>query len=210
MGPGFHGLLVIDKPGGITLREVVNAPSVVPRRTRIGHTGTSIRWATWRPRPLRRPGDPLDRIRPRMSKVYAAAVMLGARSDSDDADGTLTPMPNAKIPLQEEVRELPLGEFVGTIAQVPPSFSAAHVTGRLAYDLARKGKAVTLSARSVTIHRVDLVRYEYPFLEIVVACSKGTYIRSLVGDLGQRLGCGGYIAALRRLEVGSFTVADAL
>ena len=93
---------------------------------------------------------------------------------------------------------------------MPPAYSAAKVAGRRAYDLARKGKDFDLQPRQVTVERIDVERFAYPHLDIVVRCGKGTYIRSLARDLGTRLGCGGYITSLRRLAIGSFTVADAI
>jgi len=100
--------------------------------------------------------------------------------------------------------------FVGVQEQVPPAFSAAKVMGRRAYDLARAGREVRLAARRVTIDAIDVVRYAYPDLELEVRCGKGTYVRSLARDLGERLGCGAYVQALRRTRVGPFRVEDAL
>src|SRR5207253_1778941 len=100
--------------------------------------------------------------------------------------------------------------FLGEIEQVPPAFSAAKVTGKRAYDMARRGEEVTLAARRVRIDAIDVLRYEFPLLELEVRCGKGTYIRSLARDLGERLGCGGYIQTLRRTRVGCFDVAGAL
>jgi tRNA pseudouridine55 synthase len=136
-------------------------------------------------------------------------VTFGAVSDTDDADGQVTPKPAARIPSAEDVR-LALADFVGTFEQVPPAYSAAKVTGRRAYDVARQGKEVSLAPRQVTIHAIDVTAFAYPHLELVVRCGKGTYIRSLARDLGERLACGGYIASLRRMQVGCFNVADAL
>ncbi len=103
-----------------------------------------------------------------------------------------------------------IADFVGEIAQVPPAFSAAKVTGRRAYDLARRGQAVTLRPRQVVLYRIDVLHYEYPRLELDVHCGKGTYIRSLARDLGERLGCGALVETLRRTRVGPFTVENAM
>jgi tRNA pseudouridine55 synthase len=100
--------------------------------------------------------------------------------------------------------------FVGAQEQVPPAYSAAKVTGHRAYDLARAGREVTLAARSITIYAIDILRYNYPELELEVRCGKGTYIRSLARDLGERLGCGAYVRALRRTRVGPFRVEEAV
>src|SRR5262249_9148806 len=145
----------------------------------------------------------------RMTKVYRAGVTFGAESDTDDADGQITPKPAARIPSAEDVRQA-LAGFVGTFEQIPPAYSAAKITGRRAYDAARQGREVSLSPRQVTIHAIDVTAFAYPDLELVVRCGKGTYIRSLARDLGKRLACGGYVACLRRLQVGCFNVAEAL
>lgn len=206
----LNGLLVIDKPSGITSRDAVNrAQGWFPRRTRIGHTGTLDPLATGVLVLAIGVATRLTEYVQHMPKVYRAGITLGAASDTDDADGTITPTPDAKTPDRMKL-EQELAAFVGKIDQVPPAYSAAKIIGRRAYDLARKGKEFDLEPRQVTIHRIDVIRYEYPHLEIVVRCGKGTYIRSLARDLGQRLGCGGYIATLRRRAVGGFTEADAI
>ena len=100
--------------------------------------------------------------------------------------------------------------FVGVIAQVPPAYSAAKVSGRRAYDLARRGENVTLRPRSVRIDVIQILDYSYPHLELEIHCGKGTYIRSLARDLGERLGCGAFVQTLRRTRVGPFTTEEAL
>jgi tRNA pseudouridine55 synthase len=208
--PGIDGFLVIDKPTGMTSRDVVNrAQRWFPPGTRIGHTGTLDPLATGVLVLGVGVATRLTEYVQRMSKVYSAGIMLGAVSDTDDADGQITPTADATLPTETAVRQA-LAAFVGTIDQVPPAYSAAKVTGRRAYDLARKGKEVSLSPRPVTIHAIDVAAFAYPHLEIVVHCGKGTYIRSLARDLGRQLGCGGYITALRRTQVGCFHEADAL
>jgi tRNA pseudouridine55 synthase len=201
-------LLVIDKPAGMTSRDAVNRVQPwFPRGTRIGHTGTLDPLATGVLVVCVGLATRLTEYVQRMTKVYRAGVTLGAVSDTDDADGAITP--RAAKALTPAAVEEGLRGFVGEIEQVPPNYSAAKVTGRRAYALARKGVEVSLQPRRVTIHEIIVERYEYPALELLVRCGKGTYIRSLARDLGQRLGCGGYIASLRRLRVGCFTEAEA-
>jgi tRNA pseudouridine55 synthase len=210
MQPEFDGLLVIDKPSGITSRDVVNrAQRWFPRGARIGHTGTLDPLASGVLVLCVGAATRLTEYVQAMPKIYRAGVILGATSDTDDADGTVTPTIDAPIPTRMHIEEA-LAGFIGTIAQIPPAYSAAKVTGRRAYDLARKGKEVDLQPRQVKIERIDIESFVYPHLEIVVRCGKGTYIRALARDLGRQLGCGGYIASLRRLAIGSFTEADAL
>jgi tRNA pseudouridine55 synthase len=210
MTKGFDGLLVIDKPSGITSRDAVDrALAWFPRKTRIGHTGTLDPLASGVLVLCIGSATRLTEYVQAMGKTYRAGIVLGATSDTDDADGIITPHAVA-VPPDRAKLEQELAAFVGKIEQVPPAYSAAKVTGRRAYALARAGKAFTLAPRLVAVHRIDISRYAYPHLEIVVRCGKGTYIRSLARDLGQRLDCGGYITMLRRLEVGSFTEGNAI
>jgi tRNA pseudouridine55 synthase len=210
MSENLDGLLVIDKPGGITSRDAVDrAQGWFPRGIRIGHTGTLDPLATGVLVLCVGMATRLAEYVQRMPKLYRAGIRLGAASDTDDADGAITAMPAAVAP-PREMLERELAAFIGKIAQVPPAFSAAKVTGRRAYQLARKGQEVSLEPRLVAIERIDILAYAYPRLDILVRCGKGTYIRALARDLGRRLGCGGYIAALRRLEIGAFTEADAI
>jgi tRNA pseudouridine55 synthase len=205
-----RGLLVIDKPAGITSRDVVNrAQGWFARGTALGHTGTLDPLATGVLVLCIGKATRLAEYVQHMPKTYRAGMILGGHSDTDDADGTIAATPPAIAPALAEVRANLL-LFVGTISQVPPAFSAAKVTGRRAYALARKGKQVSLAARTVTIYAIDVQRYEFPLLELEVRCGKGTYIRALARDLGERLGCGGYIQTLRRTRVGCFDVAAAL
>jgi len=142
-------------------------------------------------------------------KLYTAEITLGATSTTDDPEGEITPIPGAPAPAEERIRAC-LEEFLGLIAQVPPAHSAVHVGGQRAYELARSGKEPDLSPRKVHVHRISLLRYEYPLLEIEVSCGAGTYIRALARDIGERLATGGYCSALTRTAVGQFTIEDAV
>jgi tRNA pseudouridine55 synthase len=206
----YHGLLVLDKPGGMTSRAAVDrALRWFPRGTRLGHTGTLDPLATGVLVLCVGAATRLTEYVQDMAKTYRTRVRLGARSDTDDADGTVTPVAVGRPPEQAEVEQA-LAAFVGDIDQVPPAYSAAKVTGRRAYDLARQGEEVTLRPRRVCVYGIDLLAYEYPRLELEVRCGKGTYIRSLARDLGERLGCGGLVEVLRRTRVGPFEAANAL
>jgi tRNA pseudouridine55 synthase len=204
------GLIVLDKPKGMTSRAAVDrAARWFPRRTRIGHTGTLDPLATGVLVVCVGNATRLAEYVQRMSKTYRSRFRLGARSDTNDADGVVTPMHDVTPPEARSVAAR-LREFVGTIAQVPPAFSAAKVTGRRAYSLARQGEEVQLQARPVQIYAIDVIRYEYPTLDVEVHCGKGTYIRSLARDLGERLGCGAFVQELRRTRVGPFTAEAAV
>jgi tRNA pseudouridine55 synthase len=206
----LHGLLVLDKPAGVTSRDAVNRiQRLLPRGTRIGHTGTLDPLATGVLVLCVGNATRLAEYVQRMRKTYHAGIILGARSDTDDADGTITAVPVAAPPTWADIA-MQVHALIGTIEQVPPAYSAAKVTGRRAYAMARRGETVDLAARPVTIHGIDVLAYAFPRLQMVVRCGKGTYIRSLARDLGDRLGCGGYIESLRRTRVGCFDVAAAL
>jgi tRNA pseudouridine55 synthase len=205
-----HGLLVLDKPRGLTSREAVDrAQRWFPRGTRLGHTGTLDPLATGVLVLCVGSATRLTEYVQDMAKTYRAGVLLGARSDTDDADGRVTPVAVATPPDLRAVRAR-LDGFLGAIDQVPPAYSAAKVTGRRAYDLARRGKEVTLQPRTVRIDAAEILSYAWPRLELEVRCGKGTYIRALARDLGERLGCGGLIESLRRTRVGPFAAEDAV
>ncbi len=135
-------------------------------------------------------------------------MLLGGQSTTDDADGQITEVSVPQPPQLGEVEQC-LEGLVGEVLQVPPVYSAAKIAGRRAYELARKGAEVALAARPVRIYRIQLLRYAYPHLELTICCGKGTYIRALARDLGQRLGCGAYIQTLRRTAIGPFGLAEA-
>jgi tRNA pseudouridine55 synthase len=204
------GLLVLDKPGGITSRDAVDAAlRWFPRGTKMGHTGTLDPLATGVLVLCLGRATRLAEYIQQMGKTYRSTNRLGARSTTDDADGILTPTQDVLIPDRATVAAA-LQTFVGAIEQTPPAFSAAKVTGRRAYSMARKGQEVNLPRRAIHIHGIELIRYEYPELEIEVRCGKGTYIRSLARDLGNQLGCGAFVQVLRRTRVGPFTVENAV
>jgi tRNA pseudouridine55 synthase len=204
------GFLMIDKPLGLTSRAAVDhAARWFPRGTRLGHTGTLDPLATGALVIAVGAGTRLVDYVQRMEKAYEAGIRLGARSDTDDAEGDIISSDTAAPPDRATVESV-LKEFVGGISQSPPAFSAAKVAGRRAYVLARRGADVDLAPRQVFIHEIRVVRYKSPDLELEVRCGKGTYIRSLARDLGERLGCGGYVQSLRRTRIGPFKVDAAL
>jgi tRNA pseudouridine55 synthase len=208
--PPIHGLLVLDKPSGMTSRDALDrALPWFPRGTKAGHTGTLDPLATGVLVLCLGTATRLAEYVQDMGKTYRAGIRLGARSDTDDADGTVVPVAVATPPDRAAV-EAGLSGFVGEIEQVPPAYSAAKVSGRRAYDLARRGREVALAPRRVTVYGIDVLTYEYPRLAIEVRCGKGTYIRSLARDLGEGLGCGGYVEALGRTRVGPFCVEEAV
>ncbi len=205
-----HGLLVIDKPAGVTSREAVNrVQGWFPRGTRIGHTGTLDPLATGVLVLCLGPATRLAEFIQELGKVYLTRVRLGARSSTGDAEGVITPLEVTQVPTAAEVDQA-LESLVGWIDQVPPAYSAVKVGGRRAYELARRGRPVALKPRRIYIESIHRLAFTYPHLDLEVACGEGTYIRSLAADLGDRLGCGGYVESLRRTRVGPFRAEDGL
>jgi tRNA pseudouridine55 synthase len=202
-----HGLLVLDKPGGMTSREALDrAAKWFPRKTKIGHCGTLDPLATGVLVLALGNATRLVEYVQAMPKTYRTRIVLGATSDTDDADGTVTP--TGAGPVTEEAVRAALTNFVGDIEQTPPAYSAARVEGQRAHSLARRGEEVALTPRRVRIDAIDVRSFAWPELEADIACGKGTYIRSIARDLGAALGVGGYVAVLRRLRIGPFTAED--
>jgi tRNA pseudouridine55 synthase len=205
-----HGLLVIDKPAGITSRAVVNrAMNWFPAGTRIGHTGTLDPLATGVLVLCVGNATRLAEFVQDMDKTYRAGLLFGARSNTNDAYGEIESVANATVPGIAQVQEAVAG-FLGEIDQVPPDYSAARVSGRRAYKLARRGKEVKLPSRRVHIDEIKILNYAFPRLDLQIQCGKGTYIRSLVRDLGEQLGCGALVTELQRTRVGPFSAEAGL
>jgi tRNA pseudouridine55 synthase len=207
---GVHGILIIDKPGGITSRDVVDRVGTwLPPGTRLGHAGTLDPLATGVLVVCAGVATRLIEYIQDMDKTYEAELLLGARSDTDDADGHVEAVAVSQPPDLQTVSASLLG-FIGPIEQAPPRYSAARVSGRRAYDLARAGRDFSLEPRRVVIHQIQLLSYRYPALALEIRCSKGTYIRSLARDLGGRLGCGALVRTLRRTATGELGLAEAV
>ena len=206
----YHGLLVLDKPSGITSRAAVDqAEAWFPRKTRIGHTGTLDPLATGVLVLCLGDATRLTEYVQDMKKTYRTTVLLDARSDTDDADGKVERLDFPEPPERVRIEECLRG-FVGTIEQVPPAYSAARIDGQRAYDRARRGQEVSLAPRAVQVYGIDMLSYDYPRLHLEVRCGKGTYIRSLARDLGERLGRAALVEVLRRTSVGPFRAEDAV
>lgn len=206
----MHGFLNIDKPKGITSHDVVTRVRRVARQKRVGHAGTLDPAATGvLVVALGLATRLIEYVQDDTLKRYHAVVQLGTTTTTDDAEGTIVetqPIPS----LDTTMLETTLAQFRGTIRQVPPQFSALHHQGRRLYKLAREGTVVEIPARTVVIKELQLLAWEAPFVTLDVLCHKGTYIRSLARDLGQALGCGGYLYTLRRTAVGAFDINQAV
>jgi tRNA pseudouridine55 synthase len=207
------GLIVIDKPGGMTSHDVVARVRRWGRTRRVGHGGTLDPMATGVLVLGVGRGTRLLTYVIGAGKRYAATVRLGQSTVTDDAEGDVVAATDAGAVTDDAVRA-GLSAFVGEIEQVPSAVSAIKVDGRRAYQRVREGEQVALAARQVTIDRLDVldVRRAEPGrvdVDIDVACSSGTYIRAIARDLGAALGVGGHLTALRRTAVGAFTLAEA-
>ncbi|NYI46834.1 tRNA pseudouridine55 synthase [Nocardioides aromaticivorans] len=206
------GLVVVDKPGGMTSHAVVARVRRTLGTRKVGHAGTLDPMATG---VLVLGVERATRLLGHLmltEKAYTATVRLGASTTTDDAEGEVTATTDASHLTEAQVRDA-LGAFAGEIDQVPSTVSAIKVDGKRAYALARAGEEVELKARRVTIHEIeaDGFRGEDGFLDldIRVRCSSGTYIRAIARDLGAALGVGGHLTALRRTAVGPFTLDGA-
>ena len=205
----ISGILVVDKPTGMTSHDVV---AIIRKGTgfrRIGHTGTLDPRASGVLVVLIGPAVRLSEYLVCDKKGYEATIRFGAVSDTYDGDGNVI-QTGHDIPDDEEEIMDAMQAFTGDIVQVPPAYSAIKVNGRKAYDMARKGENVELQPRNVTIHSFDFIEYNPPELIAVIVCSSGTYIRSIAHDLGQNLGCGAYLSGLKRTMSGKFTLRDAI
>lgn len=204
------GWLLIDKASGPTSRDALNKLQWRWKKLKVGHAGTLDPLATGLLLVAVGTATRLVEMTHRLDKSYEARIRLGATSPTDDADGDWATNPDAKPVAMPEI-EAALASLTGPeIMQTPPSFSAIHTRGKRAYELARKGQDVELSARPVRIDQILIKHYEWPFLDIVVDCGAGTYIRSIARDLGKKLGVGGMIETLRRTKIGPFQVDEAI
>lgn len=206
MSQGIAGVLYIDKPISVTSFSLVAILRRLTKERTIGHAGTLDPMATGVMVLL--VGKPYTRQSERFlatEKVYETRLHLGVTTDSYDADGKIVAT-NAHIPTLHEVEQA-IQQFQGSCLQIPPMFSAKKQQGKKLYELAREGKSVERPPVRVEL-ATELLSYEYPFVDFRVTCSKGTYIRTIGHDLGQLLGCGGHLTALRRLRSGFVDVQD--
>lgn len=206
----MEGILNIDKPSGLTSHDVVARVRHLSHIRRVGHTGTLDPLATGVLVICLGRATRLVEYVTGQPKSYLATIRLGQETNTYDTEGEIVaerPLPTA-VPLT--YIENHLSAFQGQIAQQPPLYSAIKKDGQPAYKLARQGKEVTLEPRQVTVYEIKLLAWEQPFLQLQIHCSAGTYVRSIAHDLGQALGYGGHLTALRRTAVGAFTVDTAV
>ncbi len=206
--PGAAGFLVVDKPRGWTSHDVVDAARRWLGTRRIGHLGTLDPLATGVLPLAVREATKLVPYLAAGAKAYTGEIEFGAETDTLDAEGRV--LRRSDDPLPDEARlRAALAGFVGEIEQVPPMFSAIKLGGVPLHRMAREGREVPRAAKKVRIDALALLEYAPPRARIEVQCGAGTSVRSLAADLGSALGCGGFLASLRRTRSGPFTIADA-
>jgi tRNA pseudouridine55 synthase len=207
--PEAGRVLLVHKPQGWTSFDVVHRLRWILGVKKAGHAGTLDPMATGllvicTGRKTKEIGQFLG-----LDKEYTVHMILGARTASYDAETAITERRSTEGITEDKVREV-VSEFVGPQTQIPPMWSAAKVDGTRLYKLARKGKTVERTPREVYIRSITPLQIDVPDVLLKVECSKGTYIRTLVDDIGIRLGCGAHVAALERTRIGKFRLEDAL
>ena len=204
----MNGIVIIDKPAGWTSQDVVSKLRGVLRTRRIGHGGTLDPMATGvLPVFVGRATRGVEFFE-HAEKTYEATLRLGLTTDTEDISGTVLEEREVSVSEADFLAILP--KFRGKIQQIPPMYSALKVNGQKLYDLARKGKEVERQSREIEIFKLECLEFSGKEARLLVHCSKGTYIRTLCKDIGEALGTGGCMAALRRVTAGEYTIEEAV
>jgi tRNA pseudouridine55 synthase len=198
------GILPVNKPPGKTSFELVRLIRRATGEKRVGHAGTLDPMATGVLLVLLGQATRITEYLMDLAKTYRATILLGVETTTYDAEGEVVSTRHADV-TEPQLRDA-LAPFTGEIMQRPPAHSAVKMEGERAYHRARRGEAVDLKERAARIDRLDLLRFDPPYVEIEVECGRGTYIRSIAHDLGASLGCGAHLTALERTRVGPFSV----
>lgn len=206
-----YGFILINKPIGPTSHDIVNQLRRIAKIKKIGHAGTLDPFASGLlimavGREATREIDKFIKL----DKEYIASLHLGCVADSFDCTGKITKWSEVDAEKSIEEIKMVLPKFIGKQEQVPPMFSAKKVNGQRLYKLARKGKEVVRQPSLITIYEIELLKYDWPLLEIKIKCSSGTYIRSLANDIGRALNCGAYLENLQRTSIGQYDIASAV
>ena len=209
-GSPLFGVLNLNKPAGVTSRDLVNQVQRLVRPAKVGHAGTLDPMATGVLLVCVGPATRLVTLLQEGRKTYLTQFTLGQSSDTDDSSGVIHQHTiEGTPPSLDQILPL-LDQMTGVISQVPPDYSAVHVDGQRAYALARQGQEISLKAKEIEIHSIQVLRYEWPLLELEIVCGSGTYIRSIARDLGTQLGCGGLMSRLERTQIGDFSVSHSI
>ena len=204
----MNGIVIVDKPAGWTSQDVVSKLRGVLKTRRIGHGGTLDPMATGvLPVFVGRATRGVEFFE-HAEKTYEATLRLGLTTDTEDTSGTVLSEQEVHISEVDFLGVLP--QFRGKIQQIPPMYSALKINGQKLVDLARKGREVERQSREIEIFQLDCLDFSGDTARLRVRCSKGTYIRTLCKDIGEALGCGGCMAALRRVQAGEYTIEESV
>ena len=208
----IQDIILIDKPVGLSSFGVVarvrrRLSVEAGKKVKVGHTGTLDPFATGLLILLANKATKLSNQFLKLDKWYEATICLGKTSTTGDPEGEITEQNTEKVPTLEEVKTV-VNQFVGQITQTVPAYSAVKINGQRAYQLARRGEAVSMPTRQIEIYAIEILSYNYPELVIRTHVSSGTYIRTLGEDIGKALGVGAYLTALRRTQVGDYQIKN--
>ncbi|MDR0595684.1 MAG: tRNA pseudouridine(55) synthase TruB [Puniceicoccales bacterium] len=204
----LNGILLIDKPAGLTSHDVVHKIRQVTAIKRVGHAGTLDPLATGLLLVLIGRATKISQFLVDLDKCYEGIMQLGIETDSHDSEGNAVAQRDVQGITLERLRAS-AATFEGDIEQIPPMFSAKKLNGKPLYKLARQGKVVDRQANWIAISKFEIESLSVDQANFCVCCSKGTYVRTLVHDLGQMLGCGAHLLSLRRTKIGQFSLDDA-
>ncbi len=205
--PQLNGLLLVDKPEGLSSFDIIRRLRQTTGFKKIGHAGTLDPLATGLMLMLFGPTCKKASEFSGLDKTYVAEITLGANSTTGDREGEKVVVSDAQ-PTREQIESV-VKQFIGQITQTPSQYSAIKINGTEAYKLARAGKTVDMPSRQVVVHSITIDNYDYPIIQVTANVSSGTYIRSLAEDIGAVLGAGAYLSALRRTTIGAFDLDQA-
>ena len=203
-----EGIILVDKPKGITSHDVVDQVRHIYRMKKVGHAGTLDPMATGLMLILVGKATKVSQYLMSMDKQYAATMRLGQVTDSQDADGKIISEHSVSELIEDNIYKL-MQEFLGDQYQTPPMFSAKKVNGQSLYKLARKGKVIPREPKVIHVSQFDLIDFKPPEISFLIRSSKGAYIRTIAHDLGAKIGCGAHLNVLRRTGIGKFRIEDA-
>ena len=204
----LNGILLIDKPHGMTSNQVLQRAKRILQACKAGHTGSLDPIATGLLPLCFGEATKVSQFMLDADKQYWVRIKLGESTTTYDIEGEV--VSTGAVNVDRRQIEKALKSFTGTISQLPPMYSAVKQGGQALYKLAREGKEVERNPREVTVYRIDILDFDGEYLELEILCSKGTYVRTIAHDLGQVLGCGAHVVELRRLGVGDFRIDEAV
>lgn len=206
----MKGFILVDKPKGITSFDVIRKIRAMSGEKRVGHAGTLDPLATGLLLVAvgREATKQLHHFL-KSDKEYEVVAKFGYASDSYDADGSIVEIDSGVKVKRADIEDVIKKYFIGCIQQIPPKYSALKIGGKRACDIVRKGGEVILKPREVRVYEFKILNFDWPKVKFLVKCGSGTYIRSLVHDLGSKLRCGAYVDELRRTKIGDYSIADA-